>query len=294
MGTRDKNRGVAPVIGFILIFAFIVASLGLFQTFIVPDQNAELEQNHAAQIDDDFARLHSGVLNAVEANENYTTTIRMGVQYPARALALNPADPQGSLRTEEIGTLSTDNKFDTNGDATVDPFYTVCDKNANPTTKRLVYKPNYQYVNGYGTHTFENAITSQNVDDRFAEYKQALVSGDTIHLRPITAGTIDQTASGSESVELRTGKTGVADYNPSNDWTLTLPTKLTQEQWNTLVNNNPSIVSASVTASSDSVDVTFDDRADGYTIKCTPIGVNEDPNNQPNHPSLVKPHTSVV
>lgn len=278
MRFRHNDRGVAPVIGFILIFAFLVATLGLYQTFIVPDQNADVELNHAAEIDNDFAQIHSGILNAIERNENYTGTIRTGVQYPARGLALNPPDPQGSLRTEEVGELTdVDDEFDTDDDGEMEEFYTVCDE-SNPTTKRLVFDPNYQFVGGQGVHTFENSVTSQNVDGNFAEYKQALVRGDTIHLRPIIAGSIDRTSGGSESIEFRSGKTGVFDYNSDDSWTLELPTKLTQPQWNTIADDNPKIASASV--SGDTVDVTFQDGQ--YTIKCTPLGVNEDPNNSPN------------
>jgi hypothetical protein len=277
MGGYDNNRGQSQVLGAILIFSFLIAGLALVQVTVVPQQNKAAELSHQAVVDDDFSRLHSGLMNAAEQNQGYTAAVKLGMKYPSRFLTLNPSDPQGSLRTTELGSLDDGlpSNVDLDNDGDSDTLSDVC--GINTQTKALSYSPNYNELSGVGTHGYENSVTYQSVDGNLAEYQQALISSRTIRLRPLVGDSISVSSGGSESIELYAGTTGEATISADSE--ITLPTGLSKPEWETIVDGT--VVSiTNYDKNTGEVTLNLPSGAD-FTFLCTPVGVTQSPDNNP-------------
>ena len=110
----DK-RAQSTLVGFILLFGILVIAFSSYQAFVVPNQNAEVEFNHNQQVQTDMQELRNSLLDvrSVERinegeyeviSEHRPARVRLGTQYPARLIALNPPAPTGTLTTEEPET----------------------------------------------------------------------------------------------------------------------------------------------------------------------------------------------
>jgi hypothetical protein len=106
----DDERAVSPVVGFVLIFALIMIVFTLYQAEVVPAQNAEVEFKHSQEIVGDMSRLNDAMDQAGASRVSQSATIDTGVQYPDRALAINPGAPAGMLKTsDEIYRVKIEN-----------------------------------------------------------------------------------------------------------------------------------------------------------------------------------------
>jgi hypothetical protein len=133
-----------------------------------------------------------------------------------------------------------------------------------------------------GAHAYENGVTYQDAGNSVVNAEEGLVSGNTIHLRPLVGESVSTSSAGSETVVLTAGETGGTTVDPDDDWTLTLPTRLSETaQWEALLREElDSGTVESVAVSGGEVDITFD--SGSYDLRCTPVGLAEEPGNSPN------------
>ena len=101
----DDERGVSPVVGFVLIFALIILVFTIYQADVVPAQNKEVEFKHSQEVEGDMSRLNDAIQQASASGVPQSVTIDTGAQYPDRALAINPGTPIGTLQTENEQTF---------------------------------------------------------------------------------------------------------------------------------------------------------------------------------------------
>jgi flagellin-like protein len=271
MGFRGANRGQSEVIGAILIFAIIVTLIGINQAFIVPDANADVEFQHNNDVQRDMVNLRSGTTEAAASNEPRSRSIALGTDYPTRFVAVNPPDPTGSFRTVSGGDISASHsELDLSN---------VCGTGSDdPSTKFLRYEPNYNEYHNANPITIENTVTYRetggsplfNTGQFFAQDSQINI------IRYV--GDFEETSTRTASVDLIPSETGVADVNTSaENLTVTLPSDLESDDWSQIVDTSGVNISNN---GSDAVDFTFhNDRI--YTVRCTTVGINEDPNVSP-------------
>lgn len=288
---KGGDRGQSVVIGSILIFGFLVAALGAYQITIVPDQNKEVEFNHQEDIKEDFSELYADTLNAAAQNEKRTSSFKLGARYPPRALALNPPAASGTLRTETFsddisvsGAASGAITDEASSPATAFTMSDFCGSGAVSDTKALVYEPDYNVLSDVGTLGYENSARYQDVNDDVPNSNQDLVDSGEITIIPVTEGSITRTSTSSETVTIKAGATGGTTVDPTADWTLTIPTRLSQSQWSDILEDEDRI--ESVSGGGGTVDITFKEEDSSgneltYDISCTPIGVNDRPENNP-------------
>lgn len=289
MTYRSDKRGQSVTLGTILVFAILVGVLGLHQAIVVPNLNSEVEFNHQETVDEDFSDLHAGLMNAAERNEAHTASIKVGLRYPNRGLALNPPDVAGTIRTttlDDIDGTVEDEAPDPNENFDIEEDF--CGWSSDVDAKAFLYQPDYNHLDGVGVQAYENTVTYQDVDDSVAHFDQELVDDGRIRLRPLTNGSISRSTTSSESVTFKAGATGGTTVDPVNDWTLELPTRLSMPQWKTILNDEMGAgnrIKSISDGGSGIVDITFKDKVNGkevtYEIKCTPIGVETKPNNDP-------------
>jgi len=94
----DNERGVSPVVGFVLIFALIMLVFAIYQADVVPAQNEEVEFKHSQEVEDDMSQLSSAMISAGSTGTVRAQTVATGMNYPSRTLFINPGPPTGSLR----------------------------------------------------------------------------------------------------------------------------------------------------------------------------------------------------
>jgi hypothetical protein len=265
------DRGQSQVIGAILIFGFVIAGLGLYQVTVVPQQTSEVELQHSSTVKDDFADVHGSIVEAGSANDVRTASVKLGTRYPPRALTLNPAPVQGRLATESLG-----GSLGLSGTG-VPTASEVCDSPAPP--KTLTYEANYNRFNDAGHHGYETSVTYHAVNGNIVDSSQALVQGTTIRLLPLTDGSVSTTSIESQTLEFEGGTTGGGETPSGTPLTLTLPTNLSPGQWKTILSDADKVKTGSITKTGDIVTIPLEPGE--YTIRCTPIGEGETPNNSP-------------
>jgi len=272
MGGDSTLRGQTTVLGAILVFGILVTSLSIFQVYIVPNQNADVELAHQDIVDEDFTRFHGGLMNAAAQNEEYTASFTLGTTYPGRLVTINPPNPQGTLSTSEIGPYDSD-VGDIDGQGGPEQLADICGIDPTTETKSLRYAPDYNEVRNVPQNGYENTITYRASNGDFVEYDQQLIRGNVLRLRPLVGSSMSTSETGTVSVDFYAGSTGVAELSDGD--TLRLPTQLEETQWENIANGE----NVEVTDySSGTVELTLDAN---FTVRCTPIGINQQPNNNP-------------
>jgi hypothetical protein len=279
MSTRIDDRGQALQVGAVLLFGILIVLFTFWQAFVVPDQNRQVEFNHNQEIQQQMTQVRSTIISMPGETTPRSVTVNLGVQYPTRLLFSNPGPGAGSLETNNTANPTTEVKIsnavvDGSNSPGVASFWDGTTKAYN--TGSLEYSPDYSllqtaprtvYSNTvlYNEFPLENGSTATVTD-------QALVDGDTLNLITI----------GGEYEETRVGRVAV-DVNPvstqsravtvqrdgSDPITIELPTRLGEDEWNTLLDTEP----ARVINDSDDSTVTIQLTREEYTLRMTRVGV---------------------
>ena len=261
MGLIRDARGQSVVIGSLLIFTVLILAFSGYQAFAVPDQNAEVEAEHFQTVEDQFARLQGGVVNAVGEADTRSTSIALGTQYPSRAFALNPPPAAGRLETTAPGDV----EFATSEN--------VCRADGTATTRSLVYTPGYNEFREPRAVGYENRVLSREFEGG-TRYDQRLVrsSGgtDEISLFLLTGG-VSENGVNSYSLELNGSNRHTTTLtNPQ----VTLPSRFDAATWEDEILADRSDVTAAP-ATSGRVELSFD--GGDYRVSCAVAGLDSDP-----------------
>ena len=89
-GFIHNDKAVSPVIGFALILAILVSTLGYMQTYYVPVWNAQTESQHFEDVYQDMVLFSSNIESAAISGIPRTSGIRLGLTYPKRGIFFNP------------------------------------------------------------------------------------------------------------------------------------------------------------------------------------------------------------
>lgn len=262
----DDERGVSEVLGAMLLFGIVIVALGGYQAFIVPQQNAEIELKHDAQVNDEFGEIQLSISNAAATGTSRTTSITMGTRYPTRVAGLNPPTVSGQLATRSSGTISASGFDDTD-------LETIC--GLSPESRAITYDADYHELNDPGTFVYENGVTYRDVGDRIlVRNDQELVDGSTIRLFPLTGEGFSTGSSSSKQMRFVPGETGTQTVDTDGDnLTLTFPSRAGDTTWNDEILDGSTDVK--VSKSGEKITLTFDPGT--YKIQCTPVGIGSEP-----------------
>jgi len=187
-----KDRGVSPIIGFILIFMILVSSYAVIQSYVVPIWNQEAEIKHLDVVYNDMMKIKADIGDVALKKIPKTVDIHLGLRYPNRIIFSN-------LVEGAAGTLYFDN-------VNITVEYTL-NTSSMPkfvkrfTSSRIIYElhgsilsPKYVYEHGiiirdWGT---VNLSTDQ----------QTLIIGDEIYIPVVTAEEISKSSMEVESLDI--------------------------------------------------------------------------------------------
>jgi hypothetical protein len=272
-GGRSVGRGQAIQLGALLLFAILIINLSLFQVFVVPDQNGEIEFKHSQQVQEELKGARNAVFQTSVTGTDLTTSVQLAPQYPSRTVFVNPAPPAGSLRTESLGGVSFGNIDPANAETR--EFWDA--STPTPTTSRLVYQPGYNLYTAPDT-VYESSVifnTGDGAPDRTLT-GQSIVNGRRISLVTLT-GNVGTTSTGTESLEFK-GVSASNDAVPvrggSGPLQVTIPTTLSESEWEELLSEQLDGDNTGVGVPTDGdgqflTDIDYDDDTDPATVTLT-------------------------
>lgn len=234
MPARGGERAQSIQVGAIFLFAILIIGLSFAQAYIVPNQNGQVEFDHNQQVQRDVAELRTALLDAAATGQPRSTTIRLGTNYPPRAILVNPPPPSGVLRTEDAGpvTVSNARAFD---NETADYWN---GSNRSFDTRWLAYAPDYSIYENAPTTRIEGSVLYNNFsqsDANLVVEPSTLVRGDDLTLTFVHG---DLSTGGSHTTSVtpqlvsgpRTRVTVTRDA-PGKNVTLAVPTRLSEATW---------------------------------------------------------------
>jgi len=274
------NRGQAIQIGALLLFAILLISLSLFQVFVVPSQNGEIEFKHSQEVRSDVLGVRNAVLDAATGDQSFVE-VSLGPTYPSRSLFVNPGEPAGTIRTTERQPVTIIN--DTGGSNT-----NISDDacpGSTSATRALEYGIGYNVYDEAPTYRVEHTVLFRNFSsDTLPGSDQQLVGENSITLLPIR-NEFSESGTGTATVEPVPGGTITT---PVSDARIELPTAYDEATWQEVLEEPRSrgdvTVSVDESTTPDTLVLAFSGE---FTLYCSPVGVNGPPPSGARQGSLV-------
>jgi hypothetical protein len=214
---KSDTRGVSEVIGFLLVFAFLIILLSINQAQVVPQENAEIEFKHSEEIQNDLIEVRGSISTAGQADVSQFPTVKLGTNYPARTFALNPPSATGTLQTSESYDITI-----TNGTETV-----------NIPTRFLQYQPDYNELDA-NPIWYEHSVLYIDARDQGGvatlEDQNIITDGGRVVRITALQNELQTSGAGRVTLELYPTQT-TANELPTGELDITLPTRLTGEEY---------------------------------------------------------------
>ena len=277
----DDERAVSPVVGFVLIFALIMIVFTIYQAEVVPAQNAEVEFKHSQAVESEMSRLNDAIDQAGSSGVSQSATIATGVQYPDRALAINPGAPAGTLKTSEKDYTVTIKNVKATGE---NAKYFDPSKHSAAfefKSKELVYGISYNVYQQDPSVVVAPGLQFAEFRDGSVVQSADIITGNSIGLTLLDVGSDYQQSAMTTSVDVEPTSTATeymtvepAGGDPQIEIKTSLsldPTAATNFE-NRLVNENKKVKSASYTSGSPST-VTLTLKPETYEFRVTEVGI---------------------
>jgi hypothetical protein len=276
---RQDNRGVSELIGFILLFGFLIILISIWQAQAVPLENKEVEIEHYLEAQEDMSELRSDFLDAAESGTTRSVSIRLGTTYPPRILFVNGPPPQGRISTE----------MPSNSTITADGFNvsSICGLDS-PTNSRFIkLDTDYQHLSDSQApaYRYENTLLYRQTPDGTVLYEsnQRLIQNSTINIYPLTSN-FSRAGVRSTAIDFSGSETGVVTVQDSVS--LTIPTDLSDEQWGDLLKNEPNFQSTEQ-ISPRRVKIELSDTV--WKVRCAAVGAKGIPDVETPQPKSEQP-----
>ena len=285
------NRAVAPVIGFILLFAIGIVAFSSYQAFVVPQQNSAVEFDHSQNVQSDLVDVRNTIVNAQRSEVVQSTRVRLGVNYPPRLIALNPSPASGSLQTDQPEQgITFENADLVDGDFEYFNGTSISKEevenrtlNQEHDTRFLVYQPQYNEFRNGPTTIYEHSLLYNQFDQvDLGVTDQRLVEGDALNL-VLIQGDFSQQGVSSISIDPRQLSGPTEDITIQSDGDpieLTIPTRTLsqtndEEIWEESLESE-SVVDYERGPDDETITLTLDDDIGEYTLRVATIGFSGD------------------
>jgi hypothetical protein len=272
MHRRAGERGQSVQVGAVVLFGVLVVVFAVYQAFVVPNQNQQVEFNHNQRVQGDMVEVRNAVLTTKTTGEDGYVTVELGTEFPPRLLALNPPPPTGALYTTDLRPIVVEKRA-TGTDVTT----AVC-PGTDVGTRFVEYSPDYAVFRNPGTVRYENSLvyTDFENDDAVRLSSQELVRGGTVQIIPLRRS-FNRGGSGTIPVE---PKAGLVDTSRRENVTVTLPTRLSERQWEDALAGEVPPGNVTVTDGPGGRNLTVALSGE-YRIDCGPVGLGETPPSGP-------------
>jgi len=262
--SRDRihadDRGVAEVVGTILMFGVLIALVVLIQVSAVPGWNQQVEYEHNQRAQGDLVDLLDDVSAVAASGGTTSDAVELGVRFPTRPFLLNPAPADGTIRMAAGGVISIANATLVEGGNS----YWDGDR-VTFETMDLVYEPRYrEYGNAPISILSATGLVNEfraDVDTVVVPVATAdIVTGRTINLLSLH-GSAAATGIDATSVDIHAVSAPVQPVQiaaTTGPITLEVPTRLDQATWDDLLAAQPHVIGVSVDDAADVVTITLE------------------------------------
>lgn len=234
-GVTTDERGVSPIIGAILMFGLALALLAVLQTTAVPALNKQVEFQHSERVQTDVVGVEEVVDRTAATGIKQSVGVETGLRYPPRMFFVNPPPVAGTLRTTDAATVEVANA-QAAGEAR--DYWDGTRRRFE--TRSFVYAPAYNEYPNAPTTVYEPWA----VYNRLEGATRPMTGGSLVDGRRITLVALDgrtSTAAARDvslavepvSAPVRT----VTVRDDGDPVTLTVPTRLTEDAWGRLLEN---------------------------------------------------------
>jgi hypothetical protein len=246
MSLRGDDRGVVVQVGAVILFAFVILAITMYQVQVVPDQNKEIEFKHNEEVQDDIVSVRDAILSSSSTGTSPSETVKLGTTYPSRTIFVNPTPPTGRLET--VGTTDrTINISIENATAINDETFDYWNgSQRNFSTGFLVYTPRYTRYDNAPETTYENSVVVNRFEDgtELPLTEQSIIDGNEITLIALN-GSLKKSGSQALSVPIKplsvsTATVSISTTESTGNLTLHLPTQLSNETWGELLESERS------------------------------------------------------
>lgn len=262
MNLSDDDRAVSAVVGFVFIFAIVIALLAIYQASMVPSQNSNIEFNHYRGVQADFLDVRNTILTSDQTGNRGFVTMDFVVSYPARIVGVNAAPPNAEFETSEADPIIVKE-----GETNVSD--TICAGGGTAQPRVLTYRPQYNYFGEAPSLVYENTVYYKQTEDGtvILETGQQLVQGGVVNLVPLTSD-LYLSSGEATSVETVPGNVRTTEITEAN---ISVPTQLSEEDWEALLEGD--IDPGNVSVSNGYLSLT----PGTIEVRCSQMGLNEAP-----------------
>lgn len=230
---NQNNRGVITIVGFLLVIGIIISVLSIYFTVILPENNVMDERNSQVELFNSVNSFTSVIIEEGEDIYTFDTTVdyrsmistydmRQSVDTYETEVKIHSIDEQESLLYEQ-DEFNEDVKY---------------------TTEGFTFIPSSIYGAEIPNVGYEHNIAYYGIDDNYYTDQQFIIQDDTITINLLT---IDSLQSPSTNVD-KTVSTSTSEYNTTditqedNPLKLTFETKLPEENWDSLLQDEKNVV----------------------------------------------------
>ncbi|MFC7021236.1 MULTISPECIES: Ig-like domain-containing protein [Haloarcula] len=261
------------------MFGLLISMLALIQVNAVPAENQQVEFEHNKRVQQDMLNLERTILQSGTEDVPGSAQLELAARYPSRFFLINPGVGAGTIETRGAGTVTVSNARAPSADT----YWNGDDRTFETTTLR--YRPAYnEYGNAPVTvyehntlvNTFEGGAGLPVSSGSFIEGDQV-----TLVLLDGQLSTASTQSVAIETVPLSAPTTSTTITNDgSGDIVIELPTTLTEEQWETLLEDerspNGNVANIDVTPGDPYNTLTVNLEPGEYQLRIARVGVGSD------------------
>lgn len=278
---RSSRRGSSEVVGAIMLFGLVMASIMTVQVLAVPGWNADEEHLHAQRVQDELVSLDERALYSATTGTTQRVNVETTITYPSRFLFLSPGPATGAVSTSASANATLVNLTALDGSV---EFFDGSNKVYE--TESLSYTPMYAYLEDQTETIYEGTVLYTVHDTGYEQVlRQNLVSGNQIHIMILDTNVAAITPETPidivpQSVAVRaTPVTGVSGAPIE----VTLPTQLSKEAWeraleDEMVANGGYVLNMTYVAPAEGSDIGFItvqfDGTATYDLRVSKVGLN--------------------
>lgn len=238
MTAYDADRAASEVVGAVLVFSFLVIAFSVYQGIVIPDQNRAVEIEHNQAVQESMQDLRNAIRQTASTGSEAAVSVRLGADYPRRTVGINPGVSGGSLQTVPLGAIVVENVTATEPE--------VRDHIGGPTTtlgpfatEAVVYRPVYSHYAQAPLTSYENTLAANQFPGgvNLTLTDQSLVDGRQLSL-VVLNGSLEHATRDAVTVDteaISTARTTVTVTNDTGPLTITVPTRLSADEWRDLL-----------------------------------------------------------
>ncbi|WP_435095612.1 hypothetical protein [Halarchaeum sp. P4] len=267
----QDDRGVSTLVGAILLFGIILVVYATWQAAVVPAENKQVEFDAFQEAGEDVTELQNALQRAGAFGVQTSTVVHAGARYPPRVLFVNPPPATGTLSTQPAGDVTFSNVAATDKD--VRDYWNSSERSLAFQTHHVVLRTDYNELraNDLGIDPSGAVYLAAGTNSVMRD-AQSLVNGNRITLVTVAGGYREGGVTVSPAVRpVSVSTETISIRNTSGDFTMTVPTRLSEDAWESINRSQATIDRVSV--SGNNVTITFHDGS--YQLRLSKVALRE-------------------